>query len=188
MSTNPLSVQKSIKQYLKERNLPFEMIVSDSGACLLVSLLNCENCPGKLLEVDFSFRNNCCIEVKVHYGATASKWIKERKNHLASLYRLLNYINAMVWMPTNDGQRGEIYPYSYFYTPRFTITEDGSYDLCCTSLVDYDVFNMAPLATLDYFTAVVPAYFEELAQPIFLSLLDEITVEQAIQMIRDKNL
>lgn len=47
---------------------------------------------------------------------------------------------------------------------------------------------MAPLATLDYFTAVGPAYFEELAQPIFLSLLDEITVEQAIQMIRDKNL
>lgn len=187
MSTNPLSVQKSIKQYLKERNLPFEMIVSDSGACLVVSLLDCENCPGKLLGVDFYFRNNC-IEVKVHYGATATKWIKERKNHLASLYRLLNYINAMVWMPTNDGQRGEIYPYSYFYTPRFIITEDGSYDLCCSSFVDYDVFELAPLATLDYFTAVVPAYFDELSLPIFLLLLEKVTVEQAIQMIRDKNL
>lgn len=187
MSTNPLSVQKSVKRYLNGRQLPFETVVSESGACLVVSLLDCESCPGKLLGVDFYFHNNC-MEVKVHYSATATKWIRERKNHLANLYRLLNYINAMVWMPTNDGKQGEIYPYSYFYTPRFTITEDGSYDLCCTSLVDYDVFNMAPLATLDYFTAVVPAYFEELAQPIFLSLLDEITVEKAIQIIRDKNL
>lgn len=57
MSTNPLSVQKSVKRYLKERKLPFETVVSESGVCLVVSLLDCESCPGKLLGVDFYFPN-----------------------------------------------------------------------------------------------------------------------------------
>ena len=80
MSTNPLSVQKSVKRYLKGRQLHFETVVSESGVCLVVSLLNCESCPGKLLGVDFYFHNNC-MEDKVHYAATATKWIRERKNH-----------------------------------------------------------------------------------------------------------
>ncbi|OJG23753.1 hypothetical protein RR47_GL000468 [Enterococcus columbae DSM 7374 = ATCC 51263] len=182
---NQLSARMTIQKYLQERQIVFFDYLNHENRCLVVNLQGFENCPANRLEASFCFYSKC-VEVRVYYTQFASNWLKNKKDDLSRIYRLLNYLNATIWLPINDGRQESIYPKSYFYTPRFILTEDETYDLCCEALIDYDVFEMAPLATLDYFTAVIPEYLNEVSIPIFFTLLDKITVDEAIQMIEQK--
>lgn len=48
----------------------------------------------------------------------------------------------------------------------------------------YDHYDMAPLETEDYCTATIPELMSKLSIPIFLLLMKEITVEEAIILIK----
>lgn len=78
---------------------------------------------------------------------------------------------------------GALYHSNYLYTPRFYITEDGSYDITMTSIIPLDLYEMAPLETEDYFTVACPELLNKLSAPVFFVLLGKTSAEQAILMI-----
>lgn len=98
------------------------------------------------------------------------------------IMRLLNYINATLWMTYSDGANGLLYDSSILYTPRIFITEDN-FDITITTIINYDFYEIAPLETEDYITAYCPELLDKLSPAIFSLLTEKITLEQAMQYI-----
>lgn len=170
-------------KYLKERNIKFSEHIQENGYSYIYMLLTRkDNCPDKVLECSIFFYESG-METRVYYNANASTWIRDNKDDLSNMYRLLNYINAMVWPFTQDGLGGVLYETRHLQTPRFYITEDGNYDLTATTLIDYDHFEMAPLETEDYCTAAIPELMNKLSIPMFLLLNKRISVDESIAII-----
>ena len=168
--------------YLKERNIHFHEHLDNGDTSIYMQLSGYDKCPDKVLECSIFFYD-LCMEVRVYYNGNANTWIKERSEALSDMYRLINYINAMVWPFTHDGIGGALYEPHHLQTPRFYITEDGEYDFTATTIIDYDHYEMAPLETEDYCTAAIPELMNELSLPIFFLLMKEISVEGAISII-----
>ena len=141
-----------------------------------------KNVPEQVIESCIYFFSDG-MEVRIYYGLTGSKCISESENK-QDLYRLLNYINAKVFLTTpNDGMGGILYKPSYMYSPKIYITEDGFWDLTLTTVIPYDFYELAPLETMDYLTVSCPSYLNQLSVPIFLLAIGKITVEYAMEMM-----
>lgn len=179
---NKTSAKKKFITYLKERNIKyFEHLHGDSS--IVMAFEGYTTCPDSTLECSIEFLDSC-IETRVYFTENASGWIKERSEDLSDMYRLLNFISARVWPFSHDGINGKLYAPHHLQTPRIYITEDGYYDLTATTVIDYDQFEMAPLETEDYCTATIPELMSKLSLPIFLLLMKEITVGEAITLIK----
>ena len=89
-----------------------------------------------------------------------------------------------VWPFSYDGIGGKLYSAHHLQTPRIYITEDEYYDITATTVIDYDHYEMAPLEAEDYCTATIPEFMSKLSLPIFLLLMKNVTVEEAISLIK----
>ena len=101
-----------------------------------------------------------------------------------ALYRLLNYINASVWLTLSDGSGSGLYKPSHLYTPRLYITEDECYDITLATIIPYDFYELAPLETEDYITAYCPELMDRISIPIFGVLLENMSIGEAILYVK----
>lgn len=172
---------RCVKDYLKERMIPYEADI-DTGILRLTMTLKAENCPGRILE--------CCIwffedsmEVRVYYGEMGAGICRE-SGRIADLYRLLNFINARVWVRCSDGADGVFYAPDERYTPRFYLTEDDRFDITATTMIPYVLFDDQRLMTMDYITASIPELMDKLSPALFRMLTGLIDVQKAIMTIK----
>ena len=186
MMMNKLKAKKMCVDYLKQHTLEFhECLDTDNGSTgIVVALPHCYDCPDKRLEAELSFYDSC-IEARVFYTQNAASWVEESTNKDA-LYRLMNFINARVWPQSHDGADGTLYSANCLICPRIYVTEDDSYDITATTMIDYNICDMAPLEVMDAVTVSMPQILNELSAPIFLLALGKIDVETAMQLVREK--
>lgn len=180
---NKTEARRKMTAYLKERNIKFFEHLHDGDSCIVMAFTGYTTCPDSTLECSIEFYESC-MECRVYFTENASGWIKKRSDDLLDMYRLLNFINARVWPFSHDGLGGKLYAPHHLQTPRIYITEDGNYDLTATTVIDYDHYEMAPLETEDYCTTTIPELMSKLSLPIFLLLMKEIIVEEAITLIK----
>ena len=180
---NKTEARRKMVTYLKERNIKYFEHLHNGDGSIVMAFEGYTTCPDKVLECSIEFLDTY-METRVFFTENASSWIKERSEDLADIYRLLNFINARVWPSSHDGIEGKLYAPNHLQTPRIYITEDGYYDITATTIIDYDLFEMAPLETEDYCTATIPELMSKLSLPMFFLLMKKVTVEGAINLIK----
>lgn len=173
---------KRIRQYLKSHFIYFETDFYNSTPRITMLFKNCDNCPDKILESCVYFYQDC-MEVKTYFNQNASNWCKQHQENIPSVMRLLNHINATVWMCSTDGTGGSLYAPNTLYTPRIFITENDCFDITLTTIINYDFYKLAPLETEDYITAYCPDLLNKLSIAIFSLLLGKINLQQAVHYI-----
>lgn len=180
---NRTEAKKHMLTYLKERNIQYCNHLGEQGGCIAMVFNGYTTCPDNILECNLTFYDNC-MECRVFFDQNATGWIKARAGNLSNFYRMVNEINARVWCFSGDGVGGRLYKSHCLYTPRFYLTED--YDLTATTVIDYEVYQMSPLETEDYCTAFLPEVMSKISLPIWAVLLNESTVEAAVQMVEEE--
>lgn len=143
---------------------------------------NCDRCPDYITEGCIWFYENS-MEVRVYYSKLGAE-ICQKSKYLPELYRLLNYINARLWVSVSDGLEGALYQSQYLTSPRFYVTEDEMQDITATMLIPYTHFELDRLEMEDFITAALPGLLDDLSTPVFLLLGGRITVEEAIDMVK----
>ncbi len=174
--------KQKICSYLKEHGIKYIDHFDGEERCIMMVYQNQEFAPDNVIESCVYFFDTC-MEVRVYFNENASSWIA-RSNQKLELYRLLNFLNARVWPRVQDGLCGELYQPRHLHSPRFYLTEDGGNDLTCTTVIDYDFYELAPLETGDYMTAALPELMNKLSLPIFFLVIGKMSVEEAILRIK----
>lgn len=123
------------------------------------------------------------MEVRVYYSKLGAE-ICQKSKHLSELYRLLNYINARLWVRVSDGLEGALYQSQYLISPRFYVTEDEMHDITAKMLIPYTHFELDTLEMEDFITVALPGLLDRLSMPVFLLLEGRINAEEAIDMVR----
>ena len=170
--------------YLQSYNISFETDYFEGTPRITMLFKNCEMCPGKISEGCIYFYDEE-MEVRVFYSGLGSEMCKKSEN-LPDLYRLMNYLNARVWVRVLDGAEGTLYKSQYLFSPRFYVTEDGMSDITAMMIMPYTHFEMDKLESEDFITAALPNLMNSLSTPIFLLLAKKINIEEAISMIKSE--
>lgn len=174
-----------IKKYLKKNSIQFiEDFENEVPRLTMVFRQNLQNCPDQLLEACIWFFESG-MEVRCYYNENAAKFCKESP-HKAELYRLMNYINAKVFIQSNDYAGGSLYSPRCLHATRFYVSEDGAYDIMVSTLIEYDWYAICPLETEDFITVSLPVILNKLSIPIFFLLFGKVSVEKAMEMIDRK--
>lgn len=71
------------------------------------------------------------------------------------------------------------------YNPRIILSEDD-FDIMITTMINYDIWEMAPVETHNYLTEYCPEVLDRFAFPIYGVLLGKITVEDAFTYIEEE--
>ncbi len=180
--------RKSIKNmseiisYLKLHNLYFKTDQADGIPRITMVFKNCDRCPNYITEGCIWFYEEF-MEVRVYYSKLGAE-ICQKSEYLSELYRLLNYINARLWVRVSDGLEDALYQSQYLISPRFYVTEDEMQDITATMLIPYTHFELDMLEMNDFITAALPDLLDGLSMPVFLLLEGRVTVEEAIDMVR----
>lgn len=180
--------RKSIKNmseiisYLKLHNLYFKTDQADGIPRITMVFKNCDRCPNYITEGCIWFYEEF-MEVRVYYSKLGAE-ICQKSEYLSELYRLLNYINARLWVRVSDGLEDALYQSQYLVSPRFYVTEDEMQDITATMLIPYTHFELDMLEMNDFITAALPDLLDGLSMSVFLLLEGKITVEEAIDMVR----
>ena len=180
--------RKSIKNmseiisYLNLHNLYFKEDHSEGIPRITMVFKNCDRCPDYITEGCIWFYENS-MEVRVYYSKLGAE-ICQKSKYLPELYRLVNYINARLWVSVSDGLEGALYQSQYLTSPRFYVTEDEMQDITATMLIPYTHFELDRLEMEDFITAALPGLLDDLSTPVFLLLGGRITVEEAIDMVK----
>lgn len=161
--------KKRLTECLKSLSIPFALGTTDDTADLVIIFKNCPNCPDSMLECSIYLYEDC-MEVKTYYDKNAAGWVKQHKERHAEIYRILNYINANVWLGT---------PFSN----RIYMTEDGCYDITLSTIIEYDFYETSPIKAEEYITAFCPDLLNQLSPVIFMLLLGKYDIQQAISMV-----
>ncbi|MBM7543711.1 hypothetical protein JOC59_000411 [Weissella beninensis] len=180
---NKHAAKRKFLYYLKEKNVHYFEHLHSGESSIVMVLTGYTTCPDSVLECSIKFFDTC-MENRVYYTENGSGWIKARAGDLSDIYRLLNFINARVWPFSQDGLGGELYKAHHLQTPRIYITEDENYDITATTVIDYDHYDMTPLEIEDYCTATIPELMSKLSPIFFFLLMKEITVDEAVYLIK----
>lgn len=175
--------RNAIISYLKERNIYYTEDISEGTPRITMSFNGFQNSPSKRIEACAWFYNDNTLEVRAYYAEPGPQ-IVEKSEHYPDFFRLLNFLNARVFVRNVDGVGNEFYKPSYLLQPRFYLTEDNCFDITATVVMEEDCFWVAPLEIEDFITAGLPSLLEELAPYIFGVLLGNLTAENAIQYIK----
>lgn len=170
-----------LTNYLTSHNIQHTTAIAD-GLMTLCMVFPAPEAPDKYVESCIFFYDND-MEARTYYSATGAVWCK-KSAHLTELYRLLNFINARLFLSCADGCGGALYHPNILYTPRFYLTEDDGYDISLTTIIPYEFFELAPLETADYLTGYSSELLNDLSAPIYLLLLGKIDVSESIQQIK----
>lgn len=169
---------KALIGYLKAHHIYFETTL-ENGTISVIMELKAREAPNHRVESSVRFCNEC-MEVLVYYSALCPQIMKE-SDHIDELMRVLNYINARVFLRCGDPNG--LYRPHLLYTPRIYMTEDGCDDIAVITVINYDFYEVAPLETFDYITAFCPEYLDKLTAPIFLTLSSRLSVREATELI-----
>ena len=180
---NRFEAERRLKVYLKSHFINYTYDIDNGVPRYTLVSYGYDSAPNKAIETCIWLYSEEC-EVRSYYAQNAAEWCNERKEQLPRLMMLLNYINAVVWMSSSDGINGVLYQPHYLYTARFYITEDNCYDITMTTVIPYDVYELAPLETEDYITAFCPELLAKLAPAIYGLLFGIVDIESAKQYIR----
>lgn len=175
-------MMSKITSYLKQHNLYFKTDLMEGILRITMVFKNCDRCPDYITEGCIWFYEDS-MEVRVYYSKLGAE-ICQKSNHLSELYRLLNYINARLWVRVSDGLEGALYQSQYLISPRFYVTEDEMQDITATMLISYTHFELDTLEMEDFITAALPDLLDRLSMPVFLLLEGRINAEEAIDMVR----
>lgn len=173
---------RKITEYLKIHNIQYAMAI-DEGSMHITIVYDAENAPGRCIESCIWFYGDA-MEARVYYSALGSE-ICKKSEHIDSLFRVLNYINARVFLGCSDGSGGSLYETHMLYTPRIYLTEDDQFDITITTMINYDFLEAVPIETADYLTAYCPELLDRLTYAIFGVLLGQVTSEEAIAYIKN---
>lgn len=168
-----------LESYLRSCAVPYKKDI-DLGVTRFTFVFMCENAPGGFTEGCIWFFDKVA-ETRVYYNQMGAD-ICKRSEGRQDLLRLLNFINARVFMELNDGGN-RWYDPQILYTPRIYLTEDDGYDISITTMLNYRFWRTAELETDDYITAYQPELLDKLAPFIFGVLKGELTAEDAISGI-----
>ena len=171
-----------IISYLNQHNLYFKANHSEGIPRITMVFKNCDRCPDYITEGCIWFYEDF-MEVRVYYSKMGAE-ICQKSKYLPELYRLLNYINARLWVSVSDGLEGALYQSQYSTSPRFYVTEDEMQDITATMIIPYTHFELDRLEMEDFITAALPGLLDDLSTPVFLLLEGRITAEEAIDMVR----
>lgn len=175
-------MRSKITSYLKQHNLYFEADLMEGIPRITMVFKNCDRCPDYITEGCIWFYEDF-MEVRVYYSKLGAE-ICQKSKYLFELYRLLNYINARLWVSVSDGLEGALYQSQYLISPRFYVTEDEMQNITATMLIPYTHFELDILEMEDFITAALPGLLDDLSIPVFLLLEGRITAEEAIDMVR----
>ncbi len=167
------------REYLKRNFIKFTESNYNGTERIMMVFRGWKKCP---LEGCIYFCEKY-MDCRVYYSRMAAE-LCGKSNHISEFMRLLNYINASVWPSVNENFSGEIYSPTSLYTPRIYMTEDGFHDITLTAHIAYEIFELAPLETLDFITASCPELMDELSTPIFMLLLGNLPLDDAIEYIK----
>ena len=168
------------EQYLKSHNLEYVKSI-DNGAVLITMAFPAPKCPGKWVEGCVWFYKEC-MEARTYYSETGANFCR-KSEHRDELFRLLNFLNARVFLYATDGFGNRIYNPHLLYNPRIYMTEDDCFDITITTTIPYDFYELAPLETADYLTMFCVELLKDLSAPIFFLLLGEWSVDQSISYV-----
>ena len=168
-----------LESYLRNCAVPYKKDI-DHGVTRFTFVFMCENAPGGFTEGCIWFFDKVA-ETRVYYNQMGAD-ICKRSEGRQDLLRLLNFINARVFMELNDGGN-RWYDPQILYTPRIYLTEDDGYDISITTMLNYRFWRTAESETDDYITAYQPELLDKLAPFIFGVLKGELTAEDAISGI-----
>lgn len=175
-----LLAQKKMREYLKTHYIGYSEYV-EKGVTQFLMTYKVKNTPDGLLEACIWFHPRC-MECRVYFSSYCAMFIKGSR-YLNGFMRLLNYINARIWPHTDDRYGSKLYESSYLYTPRIYMMEDGSYDVTMTTLIHYDIYEMAGLETEDFITLTCPELLDELSVPMFGIISGQMSLDEAITYI-----
>ncbi len=173
---------KNFTDYLKLHHIPHVTDI-DNGCLRFTMVYDAENAPNHSVESCIWFYDDDIAEARCYYtdmGATICK----NSKHNDSLLRLLNFINARVFLNSGDGYG--LYDPHMLYNPRIYVTEDGCFDITVTTIINYDFWEITPVETADYITVYCPELLDRLAPSVFGVLLGKFTVDEAINYIQQK--
>lgn len=177
-----IKIMSEVSTYLKLHNLYFETDQMEGIPRITMVFKNCDRCPNYITEGCISFYEDF-MEVRNYYSKLGTE-ICQKSKYLSELYRLLNYINARLWVSASDGLEGALYQSQYLISPRFYVTEDEMQDITATMLIPYTHFELDMLELEDFITAAIPSLLDGLSMPVFLLLEGRINAEEAIDMVR----
>ena len=169
-----------LERYLRDFSIPYKKDI-DLGAVRVKFVFMCENAPGGFTEGCIRLFDKAA-EARVYYNQMGAEICNKSKCR-QDLLRLLNYINARVFMELSDGG-DRWYDPQILYTPRMYLTEDEGYDISITTMINYRFWRMAEMETDDYIMAYQPELLDKLAPFIFGILKGELTVNDAINGIK----
>ena len=165
-----------LESYLRSSAVPYKKDI-DLGVTRFTFVFMCENAPGGFTEGCIWFFDKVA-ETRVYYNQMGAD-ICRKSECRQDLLRLLNFINARVFMELSDGGN-RWYDPQILYTPRMYLTEDDGYDMSITTMLNYRFWRTAELETNDYITAYQPELLDKLAPFVFGVLKGELTAEDAI--------
>ena len=91
---------KKITEYLKSHNIQYIMGL-DEGCMQITIVYNVENAPNKCVESCIWFYGDG-MEARIYYSALGAEVCKNSE-HINSLLRVLNFINARIFLSCFDG-------------------------------------------------------------------------------------
>lgn len=171
-----------ITRYLKSHYIKYFCDIYENTEQINMAYNGYSNCPDNTIESCIFFHLNC-MEYRAYYTNLGAE-ICRNSSCRAELFRLFNFINAMVWPCVTDVYACNLYHPSYLYTPRIYMTEDGCYDITATIVIPYDFYEVAQLETEDYLTACIPELMDNLSVVIFGLLLEQFSIEEAINFVK----
>ena len=164
-------------KYLRYHFVPYKED-KDGGVLRYTFVFMSENSPGGFVEGCVWFYDKAA-EVRLYYNQIGADLCKGSE-HRPELLRLLNFINARVFMEIRDGAGNRFYDPQILHTPRIYLTEDDGYDISITTTINYKFWKNARLETHDYITAYCPELLDKLSPFIFGALKGEMSVSEAI--------
>lgn len=167
--------------YLKSHGFRYVSRFSD-GYVQITLTLDAKNAPEKRIECGIWFYEEG-MEARVYYSALGAE-ICRKSGRADELLRILNFINACVFLSNPDGE-GMLYEQHMLYTPRIYLTADDCFDIMITTIIPYDFFDLAPTETCDYVAEYCPELLDRLAPPIYSVLLGKETADRAIAYLKE---
>lgn len=182
---NNNTTNEYILSYLKERNINYKQDSYEGTPCITMSFDGYPNSPSKRIETCIYFYSEAsAIEARVYYALPGPNIVEERAEQLPELFRLLNFINASLFVQNEDGVGSGLYRPSYLLQPRFFLTEDGCNDITATLVMDEDMFWTAPLEVMDFITSGLPSLMNQLSPYIYGVLIGDLHSDMAINHIK----
>lgn len=167
--------------YFQANEIPCHQIVGEFAHQLIMKFYNQSNAPNCCVEGSLYFFDDC-IEARIYYDSAGQKFCRESEYKI-ELMRLLNYINAKVFVRAQDGAGSALFDPQFLYTLKLYMTEDGNCDIALTFLIPYKFYALALLETESFYAEVCPKLLNDLSIPIFFLLLGEWGIKESMGFV-----